>query len=457
MRVKFVAYPALRQLAHWRMPRLAALLLVLASRPLKAKDRPAKPGKRPYRALVLNLNKPGFQEDIEDSLLEADTFEVVTWPTYALKAMAEAILSPALSNVHYDTGDAADEASKLAYRKFLAAVWKHYCAIKPVDVVLCANFGYYAQQEFAAALEEAGTPYIALHKENVKSNRRVQFWHSVYEKRGPFAGRKILVYNDVERELQVSSGIVEPKKVLVTGMPRLDRIHRWRREHAGQDTGGPRPQVLLLAFWSKEKLTPARASHAANIPAAWDEGEAEAVWDKLSWSVLSEGTHRAMAQLALARPDIDVVVKTKAHARKIDDILRLLDIKDGTPPPNLKVVSGGDPFPLIARSHVVIGFNTTALLEALAAGKPVVMPWFGEAAEPGMHDLVIHMGEAVGYARSPEELMELVAGYVDRPAAIPRDLPAKMAEALRHWTGNDDGAAGRRVLEAVCHELAARA
>ena len=122
--------------------------------------------------LVLNLNKPGFPGDIEESLLGDPAFEVVSWPNYALKAMASAILAPQLSNRRYASDDPAVEASKLQYRKFLLALWQRFRELKPIDAVVTANFGYFAQREFGAALKEAGTPLVVLHKENVKSPER---------------------------------------------------------------------------------------------------------------------------------------------------------------------------------------------------------------------------------------------------------------------------------------------
>jgi hypothetical protein len=452
MFVESVVYFFLRQFARRRQPRLAAWLLFLISRPLLSCDAGAD---FPHRALV--LTRAGFFEDVEESFRGVRDFDVVMWPNFALKAFAAAILSPSLDHNYYLTADPQIEATKRAYRDFLAKVWCHFSALMPVDVVLTGNFGYCAEREFAAVVETAGTPFVALHKENVRPPKRIAYWHRLYkERRGPFAGRRVLVYNDIERELEIASKVAAPEKIVVTGMPRLDRIHRWRRNNVGASKDRTMPQVLFFAFARHEKLTGIQRKPAAGIAGNIELIEGED-WGKLSWKELGEESHRAMVELARRRPDISVIVKTKGQRRKKDDILAMLQFAADNMPANLKIVAGGDPFELMAESRVVIGFNTTGLLEAIAAGKPVIVPWFGEAQDSAMSDHIIDLGDAVIYAPTSEELIQLAADFVDNPRNLPGDLNETASRVLKHWVGNDDSAAGARVYQAIKDVIPSRA
>ena len=51
---------------------------------------------------------------------------------------------------------------------------------------------------------------------------------------------------------------------------------------------------------------------------------ADGEWANLSWTELCEGTHKAIVELARRNPQARVVVKTKAHSRRVDDILTFL-------------------------------------------------------------------------------------------------------------------------------------
>ena len=443
---KQILFPTFRFLARHRMPRLAAALLALTSRRITKFGRHAGQSKQRYRVLALSLNKSGFLQDIQETFLSTDDFEVIRWPFYALRAFSDAILSPDLNNKRYLTDDPSTEATKDEYRDFLAKVWKYFCAIRKTDLVISPNYGYYVQREFAAALEAAGTPFVVLHKENLKSSGRVEYWESVYKAwRGKFSGRKILVYNETERALQASSGVTTAGKITVTGMPRLDRVHHWRTAQAGQLVRRPRPQVLFFAFDKQDKLPTSRTKRAG--------AQIDNRWGTLSWGLLCENTHHAIADLARNRPGIDVIVKIKAASRHQSEVVKMLEAGGCPLPSNLKLVSGGDAFELLKISDVVVGFNSTAQLEALAAGLPVISPCFNEALLADTSEFAIDLGDAVEYARAPSEIIDLVCSHIDNP----RELPIELSPAIRHtliqWTGNDDGKACRHVLDAIYKEL----
>lgn len=437
-----------RSLARWRLPRAAAYLMVLVSYFVPTPSSSSSPR---YRALI--MTRPGFSQDIEASFQDSDEFKLIVWPNLALKAFAAAILKPTLDHNYYLTDDPDETASKVEYRDFLRKLWRVFFAIRPVDVVLTGNFGYFQERELATVLEEFGTPFIALHKENLKSPGRVKFWHFVYnERRGKFTGRKILVYNDIERDLQISSGIMESDKVAVVGMPRLDMFHRWRREHAGSKPERPRSSVLLFAFDRADKLPAVRRKSGAGIPGNVEPMD-ERWGNNLSWTRLGTELHQTILRLARMRPDLDIVVKTKDRPRKQKDIMEMLSMDGQELPSNVRLVTSGDPFQLVADSKVIVGFNTSGLLEALAAGKPVVVPWFGEATDPEMRPHIIDLGDAVDYGHSPDELIEHVCRHADAPASIPLELRDEAAAALRQWAGNDDGASGHRVRTSVRAEI----
>ena len=131
-------------------------------------------------------------------------------------------------------------------------MWRYYRPLHAVDAVISPNFGYHLQRELAAALERRGIPFIVMQKENLNAatEERRRVWHAIYkEGRGKFGGRKILVYNEMERDLEVASGVVDPERVEIVGMPRLDRFHRWRREQANAQTKGrSRPRSCSSFF-----------------------------------------------------------------------------------------------------------------------------------------------------------------------------------------------------------------
>jgi glycosyltransferase involved in cell wall biosynthesis len=102
---------------------------------------------------------------------------------------------------------------------------------------------------------------------------------------------------------------------------------------------------------------------------------------------------------------------------------------------------------------VVCGFNSTSLLEALAAGKPVIVPRYDEALHEEMQPYIVDLRDAVQYAGSPEALTDLLARYARTPNKPPAVLTETVSRVLDKWLFNSDGQAGRRVREAVLAEI----
>ena len=71
----------------------------------------------------------------------------------------------------------------------------------------------------------------------------------------PFQGRKITTYNEIERRIEINAGVASAENIVVTGAPRLDRFHEYRRDNAGQDQSlDGRPTVLFMSFNEKIRV-----------------------------------------------------------------------------------------------------------------------------------------------------------------------------------------------------------
>jgi len=431
-------------LARYRLAWLAAVLLPIYIRKLKKAGR----DKNPINALI--IPKENFVEDVFCSLGSREQFNIYSVYRRVFKAMAEGILHPSLDDNNYCSTDPEVESTKKAYRGFLKELWMKLGFLYKFDTVLTGNFCYYAERELAGALENCGVPFIVLQKENLKTPGFMNFFETLYRtRRGPFLGRKILVYNNIERQLEIDSGVITPDRVAITGMPRLDLIHRWRQSRAANEKRSGSPQVLFFSFWPKTGLPIIARKRRTGIPGGYERlgGDLE----DLSWDELFKGCHHAMLRLAIENPDIKVVIKAKGRPREASAMHEILGQGDRIPA-NLEIVEGGDPFEWIIRSDVVSGFNTTALLESLAAGKPVVMPWFGEALDERMQSYIVHLEDAVEYAESPDDLIQRLRKHALNPIPAESKLPTRNARVLEKWVGNADGLAGERVCEAVLNE-----
>ena len=400
---------------------------------------------------LLLISKQGLAEDAQAGFGADPRFRLFAFDKVnvkALKAMISAFCPPTLDDHSYKTDDPATVAGKAAYQAFVGRVWQRLITYRSYDAVLSANFAYYAERPLAAALEGFGTPFIPLHKENLKTPGLEPFFTSFYQdRRGPYEGRCTLVYNQVEKRIQVSAGVLPSDRVIIVGMPRLDPVHAWRAK--GEAPSGPK-QALFFSFTAKTGLP--------RIPRKYDpdglgDRDVDHGLEALHWDELAAGYHRAAVIVARQMPEATVIVKTKSGKYEVDAARELM-AQAGEIPDNLKIVEGGDPLDLILSSDVVCGFTSTALLEALAAGKPIVCPQFAEAVDEKNLPYILDMEAAVSYGRSDDDMAGHVVRHLQAPRVVVTDLSPAALALLEKWTGNADGKAGARVADAVWAEIA---
>ncbi len=435
-----------RWAAKLRLAAPAAALLSLAI------EKPANAGGSEGVRLLI-LAKQGLFEDAGSAFGDDSRFQL--WhldmvEIKAFKAMVSAFLPPQVDDYNYVSEVPEIIAAKADYRAFAEQVMSRLQARFRFAAIITANFAYYAEREVAAALEDLDVPFIVLHKESLKSPGRVDFFSDIYrQRRGPFGGRRILVYNEIEQAVQLAAGIVAAERLTVTGMPRLDRIHRWRHQAAGGQKGSGPGQVLFFSFSAKTGLPRIARKLGFGVPGGLEPFADER--DDWNWNELLAACHRAAVALARDNPEIRVVVKSKPTPTEVAAMEHALAAA-GPRPTNLSTVSGGDPLALILASDAVFGFNSTALFEAIAAGKPLVVPRFAEAAEAALQPYIVDLEEAVEYAASEADLVLRLRAHALAPQPPVAELPAAHAALLQKWTGNADGRASERVAEAVLAE-----
>jgi hypothetical protein len=422
-----------------RSPLLVALLFCASLRRVGLRS-----GRERYVALI--LPRPGLSEDALSVLQDTPEFSVLRTHTGIMKAIAAGFLPKSIDDNNYSGLSPHEEEAKRRYRAFLQDVLRHVLRLTGIDVIVSGNFAYFAERELHAAAEALGVPFIVLHKENLKSPGRVSYFKNLYRRRrGPFEGRRILVYNTTELDVQTEAGIVPADRINICGMPRLDRSHAWRRAAAGKRLP-EQPMILFFTFGAKTGLPALRRKGAGG-----DYVESLPEFDGLNWEQTAQQTMDAVARFARANPGARVVVKSKLSSAEVE-IFRAA--AGGQVPANLQLVKGGDPLFLLQEAWAVVGMNTTALLEALAMGKTVLCPHYAEAADPSMRLWIADFGSTVEYAQSPAQLVARLSEIASGPVPlVSAELGPEAVEALERWAGNPDGKASDRVRAFIKSEV----
>jgi hypothetical protein len=419
-----------------RSPVLTALILWLTARRFY-KGRLATNGARKRKRLVF-IPKTLFTDDLIN-VIEAKDPEFELWyiSRQPLIRLTNVYLPPQLTEYDYRSSDEFISTRK----EELRAHWEKTLRIlkvllKPAAFLSCAYY-YKQEREFAAACLANGIPFVAAHKECITSPVSRVARAEVYGKRsGRFTGSVITTYNEDEKATIVDVGCADAAVVEVVGCPRMDPAFR-RTPSATFDR---KIDVVFFSF-----------SRAAYLPVfrkvpLWPRTVDNVRIEPWDWSELYERYHRFAIRFARAHPDLRIALKVKTGFN-VSDVLEQEVNGKRSMPKNLRVIMSGAGGSLAAAANVISAFNSTVLLEAIAARTPVIVPAFAEAQLGSIPERfgTLRLGEAVEYAVGEDEFEQKLATKARQVPRRNRELNHSEREALERYIGFVDGKAGERM------------
>ena len=164
-----------------------------------------------YKSIII-LSKEGLDADFLEVLRQGIDANIIYSSRLFPKSIASKFFPLNASDNNYNDGVTISDSQKLECKRFWVQILISLKLKCNLAGVISGNFGYFAERELANAATQIGLPFIVMHKENLKSIGRVKFYEEVYIARGKFGGHGITVYNDVERKLQIRSGVATENK-----------------------------------------------------------------------------------------------------------------------------------------------------------------------------------------------------------------------------------------------------
>ncbi len=388
---------------------------------------------------LLVLNRERYEADLE-VLAAHPSVELVSLPSDAQHLLNAIFVSRIRAITEQDpsaylrTDHPSVAAARADLRRFLQRFISALARRNGFDAMISCTFYYRQDREWEAAGHPAGVPFFVLHKENMKDPvihaASIERYRRNHFK---FTGDRLFLFNDLEKEVIVKSGVCPEEKISVVGGLRMDNIYR---RVAADAVAKPQRQVVLFSFHHCVGLL--------RIPGlkGFFNGKRDAGF--VEYFDLVHGT---LARFAHANPDVSVVIKPKWAGHWIPHIetaIRRTTGLDAETIPNLTITADVPAQTLIEQSAVVVGINSTTLLEAKLFGRPVVVPLFAEAAGKYYDEHVYFQNylDTFNVARSPEELVEAIDDEL-AGRAPQRTLPAEM---VTDYLGFFDGRTSDRVV-----------
>ena len=234
----------------------------------------------------------------------------------------------------------------------------------------------------------------------------------------------------------------------MTGMLRLDEILQENSPYR-QIAERPRPMVTLFSF--------------AHLMGDFEDSmETRNVYFSLNGDEgfidLFREVHVAFAKLAIARPDVDFVIKAKnvtdGWREEIDHVLRPALRKSISDIPNLEW-SKTPALMLLRDSTAVIAFNSSVVLESRVLDRPTILPLFAEAMHPhSFQAYFLPFRDVFAVADSAETMVSLVERCL-AGEKIMLENQQRLTEMIEYYGGRSDARNAERVVDVLRRYAAA--
>ncbi len=352
---------------------------------------------------ILALNTSRFRDDLE--ILAKSGFKVLLMP-YGWQNRVFYAYSFKDRNSK-DQFRIADRSSttyrdRMRLRKYLSYLLKAIFVKKQINCVISAGLFYNQDFDWGAVSAKMGWPYIVFHRENLIISKHSYDHHVRYSKEihdREFFGGKVVFHNEIMKSVYVKYSGINVNKIYSFGALRMDKYLYDIKSKKNKLNNNC---VTLFSF-----------RRAVGISKNYR--------DDFSWNKLHDDVHTSFIELAIENPKIDFIIKHKDTGWK--DTEELLIKLNALSLKNLIIYNDSySAHDIILKSDLVTGFCSTTLLESAIAGKPVVVPFFGEAKHKKYEDFLCFSDqiEIFDIAKSKNEYKTLLIEKIG--SSIPKKV-----------------------------------
>lgn len=356
--------------------------------------------------------------------LEADPrLDIRRFPYQRFRQMAIRIMGRAVARgLHaYNNPDIA--AARLRYAAWLQQEVERLFLERAFDVILLPSDTFFYVRSLPAAAHALGIPVVVMQKETTISVHTMEKHSQEMRIEAPFVADWMTVCSERHREFWMRAG-AEGALVEVTGQPRFD-IYASRRTRPPS----ARRRILFLT----------------NELDAYVPGVGQGMGLR-TWEPLRDATEAALVD-AVRQGTCEVLVKIHPQQNHRVESARIARRSGDRWRHGIEVAPpDADTRELIVRADAVVGFQSTALYEAVAAGRPVIYAAWGDEYERFRSGLIPFdqaSSSCVHHATSADELATLLSHEMPVPGV---GCTAWYEEALGPVDGHATDRVARRLM-----------
>jgi hypothetical protein len=322
------------------------------------------------------------------------------------------------------------EDARRRYASILSEILEDRFSAHPFDAVVTPSDTFFYVRAAPPAAHALGVPFLVAQKETTISEHTMREHAEQLRRFAPPLADRMTVCSGRHKRFWLRAGGAD-ERIVVTGQPRFDFYGRPSRWPAEIPLGEGGRSVLFLSY-------AADAYH----PQDGRRGG--------SWSELHRQTELGLDELA--RRGWRVLVKP--HPQQPSESLRQWQRSGGDLWGSriFLIDPQADVRPLIVAADVTVGFQSTALLEAMLAGRPVVYTGWDETATALGEELIpfARWEHHISVVRRAGDLANAVLAA--RGTVCAPNVLRGRREIAESYLGPLDGLAAKRTLAALREE-----
>ena len=312
-----------------------------------------------YKVIV--LSKSGGMEDIIESQKKYNNnFLYLACPRIFIKTIFNTIFGKqASNNLKFFSNQLKTKREN--YENFLLEFLKILKKKYNISAFIGFNYEFKGEIELAKASKKLKIPFLLLFKESVLTGIEEKYLRHVLKKLEKINGYKIAVYSDYAKKIFTETNFTDKDKIDVVGCSRLSQSISFKKKL-------PKNQILYYAIENRRGLADPYIEYYGD-KFFHDLKDHKKHNSKYNWNYLHIGVLKILKKFAIKNPDISIIIKIKTGQTQNRHQYYNL-------PKNIKLQYYGAGHQLLEESKVIIAWNTTAILEGIAANRFILLPYF---------------------------------------------------------------------------------
>ncbi len=322
---------------------------------------------------------------------------------------------------------------KLKLRNNLLKILKFLKKHGNLKFILVSSYNYFEHQEWANAGKELGIELIVYYKESVVADGRIGGYNYYISKSSNDINNidKVLVYGESGFRQFKDTNIIDNEKIFKVGSLKTDSLYSNLKN---LNTNKFKKTITLYAFPCGEFQDDFDATtHYSQV---WQAG----YWCPNLW----KDTINLFAKLSNKYLDINFLVKTKSPTSTNAVKTYITDSSYD----NLLFSNEMTTEEVYENSLLVVGFNTTVLIEMLSTDIPCLIPQWSESNDIILKNklLLTKKSEAYNSANNPKEFTSFIENLLNNPdlICINRDKQQR-DEIVNYYLHAVDGKVSNRI------------